>query len=179
MEQQKFSNTERSISKESVPPYNTCYFVPVDSFWHGVNQSVVRISGGNINSQSHQEMAAMLMRGRYSYVEFNGEILKICKRSFTHLVQFVHPQSTNTAQFTAFVSYADDCTVLTSNPTVDTLCNQLSYYLNVVRNWFDSKRFSLSTEKSTVTFFTSWTKEVNLQLSVNINSYTVYQQYQT
>lgn len=68
------------------------------------------------------------------------------------------------------VSYADDCSILCSDPDIDSICDRLNPYLETLKNWFLGRKLELSSEKSTATIFTTWTKEVNTTLNIKIDN---------
>ena len=68
------------------------------------------------------------------------------------------------------ITYADDCTLLSSSTNIDEICSKLNSFLPVVHNWFVSNQLEISPEKSTATLFTTWTKEVKTQLDLVIGN---------
>ena len=52
------------------------------------------------------------------------------------------------------IKYADDITIYTSGPVVADLINGLNIYLSQVLNYINNNKLTVSTAKSTVTFFT-------------------------
>ena len=52
------------------------------------------------------------------------------------------------------IKYADDIAIYTSGPVVADLINGHSIYLSQVHNYFNNKKLTVSTAKSTLTFFT-------------------------
>ena len=71
------------------------------------------------------------------------------------------------------ISYADDCTVLTSDRDIGVLEERLNGYLPVLRNFLADRNLKLTAPKSTATIFTTWTREVRKVLDVKIDDYVV------
>lgn len=67
------------------------------------------------------------------------------------------------------VAYANDCSVRATGNNLHEMCSEMSEYLETVNQWFSSRNLFLFSKKSTVTLFSTWTKEVNLILNLNIN----------
>ena len=66
-------------------------------------------------------------------------------------------------------SYADDCIVLsTGPPPLDSIVSNMNSYLGVLKDWFGAESLQLNPEKSSVTLFTSYSKELNTQLPISI-----------
>jgi len=70
----------------------------------------------------------------------------------------------------AFVTYADDCSIICSAQTVEEASMKINEYLLVIKNFLDERKLALSPHKSTATIFTSWTREVNVQLDIQIGN---------
>ena len=64
--------------------------------------------------------------------------------------------------------YADDITIYTSGPVVADLINGLSIYLSQVLYYFNNKKLTVSSAKSTVTLFTPDTHEQHLHPQVKL-----------
>lgn len=69
----------------------------------------------------------------------------------------------------SLVTYADDCSIISSDRNINTITTRLNPYLNELNTWFTSRNLELSIGKSMTTLFTNWTKEVNNTLSIKIN----------
>lgn len=69
----------------------------------------------------------------------------------------------------ALISYADDCTAITTGSDIAAMSEALNSYLATLHGWFKAKNLTLSWEKSTATIFTTWTKETRLQLDIRID----------
>ena len=54
------------------------------------------------------------------------------------------------------VSYADDCTVLSSGPVISEIETKTNSYLAVLLKWFEENSFELSPGKSSATLFTTY-----------------------
>ena len=68
------------------------------------------------------------------------------------------------------VSYADDITVMATAPKPKSVCHKMSQYLDCVADWFKQRGLILSPSKSTVTLFTTWTKQLggkNIRVSMD------------
>jgi hypothetical protein len=70
-------------------------------------------------------------------------------------------------------SYADDVTVYTTGPKVDSLVSSLNDYLPELCDFFTRHNLEISAAKSTVSLITPHTKEANLHPQVNINGQTL------
>ena len=69
------------------------------------------------------------------------------------------------------ISYADDCTVLTSGRDIEVLEARLNGYMPVLRNFLAN--LALSASKSTATIFTTWTREVRKVLDIKIEELVI------
>ena len=119
-------------------------------------------------------------RGRYTYTEFRGSKSRrrpmkqgvpqgsVISPTLFNLYMSKMPRPPDDV---TLVTYADDCTILATGPDVESLCVKINTYLNTLYDWFTTRNLQLSFEKSTVTVFTSWTKEVSTPVSVNINGH--------
>ena len=58
------------------------------------------------------------------------------------------------------ISYAAECTVLTSGKDIEVFEARLNGYLPVLRNFLVDRNLTLSASKSTATIFITWTREV-------------------
>ena len=118
------------------------------------------------------------LRGRQTYVEFR-DAKSTCRKMRQGVPQggVLSPLLFNTylaklpepPQGINIVSYADDCTVLTSGPHIDKLCQAANGYLKTLKDWFTSRNLQLSATKSSATLFTSWSAEANVDLDVSID----------
>ena len=66
------------------------------------------------------------------------------------------------------VSYADDITILSSGKKPEDMYPTINAYLTELATWLEERNLRLSTEKSTVSLFSTWTKEVGKQLSISV-----------
>ena len=67
------------------------------------------------------------------------------------------------------ISYADDCTILTTGNNITIMTQEINNYLKVVNDWLKLQHLQLSPEKSSATLFTLWTREVNTILDIHID----------
>ncbi|KAI5727897.1 hypothetical protein M8J77_008348 [Diaphorina citri] len=67
------------------------------------------------------------------------------------------------------ISYADDCSILTSGNNIPELCNKVNDYLSTLNSWLTERKLQLSPGKSSATLFTTWTKEVGTVLDIFVN----------
>ena len=119
------------------------------------------------------------MQGRQTYVDFRGTKSKYRK------VKLGVPQGgvlspllfnlylRNIPQPPAgieLVSYADDCTILTTGNHIPQLSQQLNGYLHTVSEWLKDQYLELSPGKSSATLFTLWTHETNHPLEIAIDN---------
>ena len=69
------------------------------------------------------------------------------------------------------ITYADDCTLLSSSTNIDEIRWKLKLkFLPVVHKLFVSNQLEISPEKSTATLFTTWTKEIKTQMDLVIGN---------
>ena len=68
------------------------------------------------------------------------------------------------------ITYADDCTLLSSSTNIDDICSKLNRFLPVIHNSFVSNQLQISPENSTATLFTIWTKVAKTQLDLVIGN---------
>jgi len=66
-------------------------------------------------------------------------------------------------------TYADDCTIVASGKTVEEATDKANAYLTIIKRFFSERKLMLATQKSSATLLTSWTREVNVTLDVNID----------
>ena len=71
------------------------------------------------------------------------------------------------------VTYADDTTVNKSGPKHEPICKELNAYLDVLDKWFKERNLFISPTKSSATIFTTYPKEVGLDLPIYINNQKV------
>ena len=122
------------------------------------------------------------LRGRSTYVEFRGQ------RSKYRRVKQGVPQGgvLSPALFNYYlstlptppddiqvVSYADDITVMAQGKKPGPVCKHLSTYLDKIADWFQERNLILSPAKSTVTLFTTWTKQMNRTWKVTMGGHTL------
>ena len=118
------------------------------------------------------------MRGRQSYVEFRGQKSRPRKSKqgvpqggvlspllFNFYVSGIPPPPTGVT----LVSYADDCTILSRDRSIEVLERRMNDYLPLLKQYFSDRNLQLSEPKSTATLFTTWTREVSRELDVRID----------
>ena len=66
-------------------------------------------------------------------------------------------------------TYADDISLLATGPNVVELTQGINDYLARVQCWLDEHNLQ-SNDKSTYTIFTTWTKEINQELNIEMNN---------
>lgn len=67
------------------------------------------------------------------------------------------------------VTYADDISILSSGPNINALCDDINDYVPAVTQFLTNRGLIVSPEKSSVTLFTSATKEANVHPPVTID----------
>ncbi|XP_037819861.1 uncharacterized protein LOC119609216 [Lucilia sericata] len=67
------------------------------------------------------------------------------------------------------ISYADDCSILATGNSIDDLCGLINSYLCDLSSFFHLRNLKISPTKSSATLFTTWTKEVGLELDVIVD----------
>ena len=69
-------------------------------------------------------------------------------------------------------SYADDLTIVSTDPSITTAANNLQTYITQLENWLSTNRMSVSAQKSTITVVTPFNREYNpLQKAFGKKSY--------
>ena len=66
------------------------------------------------------------------------------------------------------VSYADDCTVLSSGPVICEIETKTNSYLAVLLKWLEENSFELSPGKSSATIFTTFSNESSRTLKIEV-----------
>ena len=66
------------------------------------------------------------------------------------------------------ITYADDCTVMASGPTIPELEERNNPYLQTLHEWFTANDLELSQGKSSATIFTTFSNEVSRELKIEI-----------
>ena len=66
------------------------------------------------------------------------------------------------------VTYADDCTIYSSDPKITPACHRLNAYLAVLSDWLTDRRLVLSAEKSTASLFTCFNREFSTTLPITM-----------
>lgn len=116
--------------------------------------------------------------GRQSFVEFRGKKSKPrrIKQGVPQggvisplLFNFYISKLPAPPEGVELISYADDCTILATGHNVDSLCGLVNGYLREITDFFTGRNLQLSPAKSSATLFTTWTKEVRLELNVAID----------
>ena len=67
------------------------------------------------------------------------------------------------------ITYADDCTVMASGPTIPELEERINPYLHTLLEWFTANDLELSPGKSSATLSTTFSKEMNRELKIEID----------
>ena len=70
-------------------------------------------------------------------------------------------------------SFADDFHSAASSPDIDVISETLNSPASELNDWAVENGMGISAPKSTTTLFTPWTKQVNKQLDVSIDSVLV------
>ncbi|WP_333764851.1 reverse transcriptase domain-containing protein [Streptomyces sp. IBSBF 2390] len=118
------------------------------------------------------------LHGRHTYVEFRDS--KSRQRKVKQgvpqggvlsplLFNFYMREQPTPPQDVTIVTYADDCTLLSSHKDPSVASDRLNNYLPSLHSWLQSRNLVLSPEKSTATLFTTWTKEVHDTLDISVN----------
>ena len=126
----------------------------------------------------YKRWLANYMAGRQSYVEFRNSKSAL-RRNKQGVPQggVLSPLLFNTylskmpvpPPELKLISYADDCTVLTSGRDIEVLEKTLNDYLPALRTFLADRNLKLSAPKTTATIFTTWTQEVRRVLDISIN----------
>lgn len=120
---------------------------------------------------------ANYLRGRQTVVEFRGARSKHRKVKqgvpqggviSPILFNFYLVKLPSPPEGIKLISYADDCSILAADPNITNICDKLNPYLDTLNTWFKERKLELSTEKSSATLFTTWTREANVSLDVKI-----------
>jgi uncharacterized protein (UPF0147 family) len=122
------------------------------------------------------------LRGRYTYVDFRDEKSKQRKMKqgvpqggvlSPTLFNIYMSHIPTPPEDIKLISYADDCTLLITGTDITYMCNKLNNYLDVLMDWLTDRNLKLSPGKSTATLFTSWTKEVNFVLPIQVRDHII------
>ena len=120
------------------------------------------------------------LRGRSTYVEFNGA--RSNRRKVTQgvpqggvlspiLFNIYMSKLPDPPANIGVVSYADDISILTTGPMIGPLAQHMNGYLDILARWLRDRHLTLSTAKSSVTLFTTWNREMTLPLGVRIEGH--------
>ena len=66
-------------------------------------------------------------------------------------------------------TYADDITLTTPGPNIESLADNMNPYLNSLNTWLKGRNLSLSKDKFTTSIFSTWTNEFNLEPKVMVD----------
>ena len=66
-------------------------------------------------------------------------------------------------------TYADDITLTTPGPNIESLADNMNPYLNSLNTWLAGRNFSLSKDKLTTSIFSTWMNEFNLEPKVMVD----------
>lgn len=108
------------------------------------------------------------MAGKQSYVEFRSSKSTVQKNKLrlpqggvlSPLLFNSYLSKLPTSSPELKLSYIDDITILETGRDIQVLEDILNDYLPMLKSFLKDQKFKLSTPKSTVTIFTTWTKEV-------------------
>ena len=117
----------------------------------------------------YKKWLANFVAGRQSHVSYSGTKSK--PRQFPNGVPqgavlspslfnlFLHDLSTPLTSTVMIYSYADDLTVVSQHPSIDTAAAQLQTYVRQLEDWLTSNRMSVSAQKSSLTLVTPFNRE--------------------
>ena len=72
---------------------------------------------------------------------------------------FLYDLPTPHTQGVSIASYADDLTVVSQHPLIDTAATHLQEYISQLEAWLTVNRMSVSPTKSSLTLITPWNME--------------------
>ena len=130
----------------------------------------------------HTRWLSNYMAGRQSYVEFRDARSRLRKNKLgvpqggvlsPLLFNYYISKLPSPPPGVKLVSYADDCTILATGRSITDLEARINGYLPILKSFFVDRNLQLSAPKSTATLFTTWTKEVSLELNINISGQTI------
>ena len=90
--------------------------------------------------------------------------------SISLLIQHLHGNCSDPSRNVKLVSYAEDCTVLSSGPVISEIETKTNSYLAVLLKRFEENSFELSTGKSSATLFTTFSNESSRTLKIEVES---------
>ena len=122
---------------------------------------------------------AVYMSGRQSFVSFRDRTSKYRKLKqgvpqggvlSPILFNFYVSKMPTPPPSMKLISYADDCTIAASHRKIGVITGWINEYLPILTQFFTKRNLQLAPHKSTATLFTTWTKEISLNLGIHINS---------
>ena len=75
-----------------------------------------------------------------------------------------HPQTSEIS----IASYADDLTIASQHPSVDTAASNLQQYMSLLEGWLTANRMQVSAPKSAITLITPWNQEYGMEPRVTL-----------
>ena len=81
------------------------------------------------------------------------------------LHDLLSPQRPNVS----IASYADDLTIVSTDPNFTISANNLQLYLAQLENWLATNRMSVSAQKSSITLITPYNQEYNSRTIITLN----------
>ena len=82
---------------------------------------------------------------------------------------FLHDLPTPQQPNVSISSYADDLTIISTDPIITNAANNLQLYLAQLENWLSTNRMSVSAQKSSITVITPFNREYNVQPILTLN----------
>ena len=131
----------------------------------------------DLNCYTKRFLCAYL-RGRQTYVVFRNSVCKYRKvKQGVPQGGVLSPVLFNLYMSTmpappgniVLVTYADDSNILNSGPKIKPIVSDINSYLNTLDGWFKSRNLFISPSKSSATLFTTDSKEVSVELGVEIS----------
>ena len=71
------------------------------------------------------------------------------------------------------ITYADDITITSTNPNINTATLNIQNYIDRIHKWINTNKLTINHTKSQSTLFTQSNKEYNTTINININNNTI------
>lgn len=173
----------KGLNKKKPVDRTVAVAIDLSAAFDTVNHDILLKDILDLNLNDHiKRFLNSYLSGRQTYVEYLGERSKARKMTqgvpqggvlspiLFNLYMSTMPQPPGNMKL---ITYADDGTALNSGPLIEPLCKELNIYLETVNQWFKSRDLSISAGKSSATTFTTFPREVNVELPIFLDGQKV------